>query len=546
MLYKTDDVRFDITNPPLARYWISLPLLFLSLDLPTQLPPPNDLESYSLRQRPGTNFVYGNYFLYANRSSTEIILFVSRMMNILLAILLGFVLYRWSKQLYGWESGLLTLALFAFCPNLIAHGSLATTEIPSVASAVLFLYFFGSFLSMPSIRSCLLSSAFLGAAISCKFTNAILVPITVLFLIFVPLRNLTYRLKTMITILAIAWLVICFTYKFENVFCRHDLQKDDWDRLQMKPAIRKIYHYAPLPDSFLRGLAWVAISSKGEGYHPFFMGRYAPSHWYFPVAFLVKTPTVTLLLFLGLFCVLVARKFQCNVQEFLLWVLIGLLLISASLSKINLGLRYILLVYPLLYILTGKVFDLITSAAIPKKVICSILYFLLTAEVLSVAPHYLAFFNRPSGGPEKGMKYLSDSNIDWGQDLKNLAKFLESEGNPELQLSYFGMGVPQYYGIQYQTLPPMPPISIWNHVNSANPEKEFLAVSVTNLQGNYLPKHDLFNWLKKKEPIKKMGYSIYVYDITEDLEAHKKLAEIYQMTGEKEKFVREVQLSMLH
>ena len=57
-------------------------------------------------------------------------------------------------------------------------------------------------------------------------------------------------------------------------------------------------------------------------------------------------------------------------------------------------------------------------------------------------------------------------------------------------------------------------------------------MSVTNLQGTYFSKHDLYGWLKDKKPIEKIGYSIYVYDITNDLESQEKLLEIYRMTGE--------------
>jgi hypothetical protein len=127
----------------------------------------------------------------------------------------------------------------------------------------------------------------------------------------------------------------------------------------------------------------------------------------------------------------------------------------------------------------------------------------------------------------------------WGQDLKGLANFLQAIGNPEIQLSYFGTGVPQYYGIRYQALPTVwaYPKSDW--VNSPKPARELLAVSVTNLQGTYFARHDLFAWLSEKTPIKRIGYSIYVYDITSDLESRQRLLEIYRSADDTEKAIRE-------
>ena len=143
----------------------------------------------------------------------------------------------------------------------------------------------------------------------------------------------------------------------------------------------------------------------------------------------------------------------------------------------------------------------------------------------------IAFFSRISGGPERGIQFLSDSNLDWGQGLKELAAFCKKEGNPELLLSYFGTAVPAYYGMIYEPLPTVWSFPKSQHLNSVVPEKEWLAVSATNLQGTYFGKHDLYRWLLQKEPIAKIGYSIYVYDVTHDLESAQKILEIYELAG---------------
>src|SRR5206468_2193426 len=72
---------------------------------------------------------------------------------------------------------------------------------------------------------------------------------------------------------------------------------------------------------------------------------------------------------------------------------------------------------------------------------------------LKVAPHQLAYFNELVGGPAEGYRYLSDSNVDWGQDLKGVKAYMEQQGLEMIYLSYFGSAPPSYYAIHYQNVP---------------------------------------------------------------------------------------------
>ncbi len=265
---------------------------------------------------------------------------------------------------------------------------------------------------------------------------------------------------------------------------------------------------------------------------PFSFGKFSTQGWwyYFPLAFLVKTPTATLTILLAFVIGAFTKKMRITRKE--LPLLSTLVILSAFYlwARVNVGLRHILIVYPLLFILLGQLGSELVKVPWGKWATAGFIG-ALALEVLSIAPDYLSFFNRLVGGPEKGIYYLSDSNIDWGQDLNGLARFIQKEGNPELLLSYFGTGAPIYYGLQYQSLPTGWSYPYSDHVNSAEPSKEYIAVSVTNLQGTYFAPRDLFAWLLKKEPLAKIGYSIYVYDITNDLESQERIFEIYRITG---------------
>jgi hypothetical protein len=137
------------------------------------------------------------------------------------------------------------------------------------------------------------------------------------------------------------------------------------------------------------------------------------------------------------------------------------------------------------------------------------------------------------GGPDRGYYYLSDSNLDWGQDLKGLKAYMEREKLPIIYLSYFGTAPPDYYGIRYQyiagkgTLEWPPP----SNKVPADAARKILAISVYNLQDVSRPNDPLFRWLWVREPMAKIGYSIFVYDLTNDPEGLIKLEEIYVKAG---------------
>lgn len=550
LLSKTDHQDYEIGHPPLARFLFSFPLLFLNLSLPDQMPPPTVPPTAPLSDRSvGKLHTYSTLFIFANRISGEKLILSARMMNILLGCLLGYWIFLWSRRIYGERAALFCLSLFAFCPNLISHGSLVTTDMAGVSLAVGFLFALDRLLKKITTKNILFAGLLLGGALLSKYTNLFLVPLFVmvyLYVCFTKRRSSDFRhqikiiLKTVLMVLFLGWFTLSLGYKFDRVFSPHTLNAEDWRDLGYGKTFQTLYRYTPLPDPFLRGICYAIYHNK-RGHAAFFLGEYSSQGWksYFPVAFLVKTPSATLLVLLLWFIFLCVRRKWPEESEWLLILPVLFLFATSINARLNIGLRHVLLSYPLFYILLGRLASFPNLETNKGKVLFFLPLFILAIETLSISPHYLASFNRLSGGPEKGIDYLSDSNIDWGQDLENLAHYLKKEENPEVILSYFGTAPPQYYGIRYQSLPTVWSFPKSGHINSAKPAKEYLAISVTNLQGTYLGKHDLFAWLKEKEPLSKIGYSIYVYDITKDPESHRKIQEIYRMTGESKKFLRQ-------
>ena len=238
---------------------------------------------------------------------------------------------------------------------------------------------------------------------------------------------------------------------------------------------------------------------------------------YFPVAFIVKTPLPTLVL---LVVALVSWGLRPSRRRTLLVLLIPPLLyfLAAMWSKLNIGLRHILPIYPFIFVVVGAIAaELWTSKTTVKRGFLIVLACWYVWSSAMIYPHYLVYFNELAGGPANGHRVLIDSNLDWGQDLKGLKRWMDRHGQTSIQLHYFGSIYPEYYGIQAFHLP-----GSSGALQSPQHEKnfhlpEYLAISVNRLFG----KNVFINQAQKRfidsyklgQPIDHIGYSILIYKL---------------------------------
>ena len=173
-------------------------------------------------------------------------------------------------------------------------------------------------------------------------------------------------------------------------------------------------------------------------------------------------------------------------------------------SNLNLGLRYILVIYPFIFVISGLVFRKgIKNNKIAVKLLTTTLLIFYVTSSLLIYPHYLSYFNKIAGGPDNGPKILTDSNIDWGQDVKNLKKYLIKDNIEFVCMSYFGQANLEYYKIDYRYLPDN------NNYQGLEKINCVVAISVTSLWSQ----EGEFSWLRELNPDEKIGYSIYIYDL---------------------------------
>ncbi|GAM10528.1 hypothetical protein OR1_02817 [Geobacter sp. OR-1] len=185
-------------------------------------------------------------------------------------------------------------------------------------------------------------------------------------------------------------------------------------------------------------------------------------------------------------------------------------MILFSASGYCLALRYVLPIYPFIFVMVG----FLGTYLLQYRYLASMFIIWYLASAWYIAPHYLAYFNEIAGGPGNGYKYLVDGNLDWGQDLPGLKKFMDENGIKRISLSYFGADSPERYGIKYDWLPS-------HYLFNPEPDKEvrvtpdqLVAISATNLQGVYFDDKNQYKWLLDYKPVAKIGYSIFVYDLS--------------------------------
>jgi len=260
--------------------------------------------------------------------------------------------------------------------------------------------------------------------------------------------------------------------------------------------------------------------------------------YYYFYGMLLKTPIGILALVLTAAAVLIiATEYRGRfADEVVLWLTPLAIIAAMSLgTEINIGVRYVLPAWPYLILAAARLGRAWTLRDWPMRLLVVFWSTWAAASTLLIHPHYLSYFNAIAGGPDNGWRYLADSNIDWGQDLLELKRWVDRhpEARP-LHLAYAGTVDPHIAGLEYE-LPPSGFVKSgeWDRYG---PSPGWFAVSVnlvvglpfwtTDANGESRPtQEDEFGYFRMFEPVAKAGYSIFIYHIELDQanEARKKL-----------------------
>jgi len=412
------------------------------------------------------------------------------------------VLFFWGRWWFGPAAGWAAAFLWAFCPNVIAHAGLVTTDLCATSFGVLASFLFARFVDRPTTGRGALAGVGLGLVELTKFSALVLVPVFVLWGLVALRRRVGRALLVPAAGLgAVALLTIGAGYRFEGIgtplgelpfgsrLLAHRFAGTWAARLPI-----------PVPAPYLRGFD--ALEQDHETAYPAYLdGELRRKGWatYFLVALAYKVPPGTWAL-LALAGLLLGRDRPALSRAVPLLLLAGAHLASISLlTDVNLGLRWALPVLPYLFLLAGSAL----RPGLPKPVLLAAAA-ALAANAFGASrihPNELAYFNVFAGGPEKGRFHLIDSNLDWGQDLRPLGRWLERhpERRAGLRVAYAGSVPPELEGVSPYRLAPrdlryVPPARRlpWERLEDPatwGPQPGAFAVSVNYERGMFFRSH---------------------------------------------------------
>lgn len=491
--WTADDYRLQPENGNFPQRWAALPSVLRDTPYPT-------LGSEAWEN--ADVWFFGREFFYGMGNSTENLLFSGRVMIVLLGMALVLLCARWSQQLHGPQGALVTLGLAVFCPHLLAHSALITSDIAATLGFMLALGAWWKLchrITPARIIALGFAAGFLALA---KFSAALFAPVALLVLIARSFRTASLpwklgshqgRLQGMrrsiallgagVVSAAIAIVLIWSAYGFRYTatdqpdhhfvkpwsevlieepktigsFMADGEPLADPVHLKAGPVqsfVKWSRDFRLLPEAYLYGLAFTDLHSRGR--LAYFASEYRETGWwqFFPMAFLLKTSLPALILLGSAWFIYGRATPAVRKREFYrlapLMIFVVVYWIFAITSNLNIGHRHLLPIYPALYIGAGFLGQQFYRNR--SKLLGGLTVALLICHAgvsLHARPHYLTYFNLLAGGPSGGHRFFVDSSLDWGQGLPDLHAWLQNnhDGN-RIYLSSFGSDDPKRFPIE--------------------------------------------------------------------------------------------------
>lgn len=542
---RTGDLRLSQEHPPGINAWAAWPLLLdPRVRLPLESPSWADAEWYGFADQ----LLWGR----DGPPHPQAMVFATRVPVTWLALLLAALAYRWARELGGAWAGGAALTLLAFDPNLLAHGRLTTNDVGLACTVLAASYALWRALRARGGGAArwAVAGVPLGAALLSKFSALALVPISLVILLLAWIAPGAMHVPAALGRRALHLLLFCGVAAFV-VWAGYAFA---WGPI---PALGGLPGPAPAFGSGVEAI----LRRTGGGSPAFLLGQHSSTGWwyYFPVAFALKTPLATLIV-LGLGAGAAIRRAGFHTRlptrraKPWVWKPAHLCLVLPPLAfwamavagSFNIGYRHILPSLPFFYILASwslstanwrvwkparqdanrspSTFRQRSPALLSQfpDILLVLLLAWLALDTLTLAPHYLAHFNALAGGPDNGYRVLVDSNLDWGQDLPGLIRYVQRSGEERIYLSWFGAAHPEAYDLAFHPLP-----GFWRFggeaaaygFNPLNPAPGSYAISATNLQGIKLDDRDLYAWFRERAPDAQVGHSILIYRVEPTPEA---------------------------
>lgn len=442
--------------------------------------------------------------------------------------LLLWITFRWTERIFDRRAGMAAAALVALEPNLLAHGALATTDFATATLLTVAAYSLWRWAERRDRASAI--AAAVASAAACASKMPVIALLALLAVSFAMLPTASGRpavlswprrreLTAQLGIFAgVVFLTLWAIYRFSvsTLTARTGRQLETIDRLfapggALNGLLHRLSDTVPVPmPAFFDGLATIWHHSQ-LGWRSYLLGEISTDGfwYYYPVAFVLKA-TLPFLLLVGLaLASLFLRRGQETRRRLLFpLVAVAVVLLVACLSKANIGVRHVLVLFPLLAIPAGGLFAVRARPRRTLRIAALALLAWHAVESWSAHPDYLAYFNPIAR--DRAPEMLLDSNLDWGQDLARLGRVAAAEDIESITLSVFGA--------RYGTGPEAVGLSAARYLGPGERPSGWFAVSYNHLAGIGLPPAEFaaldgFGWLGAHRPRALVGRSILLYHL---------------------------------
>lgn len=436
------------------------------------------------------------------------------------------LIWWWGRQLYAPGAAMAAAAAFSLSSLVLGHGCLFKNDLAATFAFLLFWYRIWVFWRRPNAAS----AAWLGAAVlvamTAKFSLYAFLPLApaVVAARAVALRIPLKRTLAMLALLALipyAGAHLAWQSGWERLPAA---QLSGWSHNPAFPRWSSIaavaMDFLRLPPRMIHG-AMSLVASNCDRNAVYLMGRiYEGGHpAYFLVAMAVKLNVPVLLMILAGIAECARRFLARHAQwDWVFWMAPPLLyLAAASSSSLQLGVRLVLPAIAFLILMAGVGMERLMGWRAGRAAACVLFGWMMVRAAIT-HPHHIAAFNLFAGGADNGLNYLSDSNLDWGQDAGRLWEVVREKRIPVVKLAYFGVDPPWRHIPEKHIESIAPPWSDDLVTSTVCPVSAgYYAISASMLTGqHFAPKYrDYFSPFRRLKPIAKAGYSIWIYKIAE-------------------------------
>ncbi len=558
------DMRLNPEHPPLVKDLAGLPLAFLDLKFPLTTP--------AWEQMVNGQWDQGGEFIFSFGNDADLILRSARLPIMILALMCGIFLFWWTERQFGSIAAVLATFFWALSPTVIAHSRYVTTDIAASLGFLVGIATFAWFIKNPSIQRIIILGLVFGIAQCLKFSLFLLIPIYIILAGVWLVVTHHGRVKDFFKNALILYLkiggafvigagVIWIIYLWHVWDYPQERQLRDAQVLigNFKPqAFARldywlIEHDATRPlGQYLFGVMMVTQRTAG-GNSAYFWGEVSSAGWasYFPTVYILKE-TLALhifsLLALWLAFLRIAHAPSKSFGALRVWIYKHFAIFasiffvifywaSSIVNPLNIGVRHVLPTFPFIYMLTAWQLALwitpytenaknkilliykMLIKPLPRILFVALMLVWMGATTIGSWPYYLSYYNELAGGTYNGWYYATDSNYDWGQDLKRLRDIARQNPNEKIYLHYFGGSAAgdaaQRYWLGDQFVP-------WYSSFGPPPSGSIFAISINELAGKWAnpvqgfpsgdPK-DAYTWLRDIKPFARAGTSIFLYKL---------------------------------